>query len=296
MGQAGVTAFDPFAVITDLRSFSYTWGDDIGGVLPISPRFGEPCAVVVGDLCRRALGTLWDPAEEHNSDPCEFEFFFASLEEAWDYVTHRLDDDPPAIHEAAKRSDVKTAERLLQEGEDPNRTDDGWRTPLHVAKDASVVKLLIDAGADVNAVSRRGRTPLDLVRDIESARLLLEAGADPNGQGTIAGSPLEGVSSEELATLLIEAGADVHLRSRTSLLHHVRCVNVARLFLDAGVEVNGLDVVGKTPLDYCEESRQQFEWQAGRFDRHNDADGAAEYARLSELLRERGAKRSCELR
>ena len=255
MGEAGVQAFDPNAIIIDLSALSYEWGDegdemecvfDIGGDRKV------PTALVVGEKCRKAIGTLCF-GEDSTQDACEQDWIFDSLDQAWHFVTKRLDDgESPPIHEAASSGDFQRVKQLLESGEDPNRVDSSDQTPLHRAFDPATVKLLIDAGANVKAKDKCSWTPLHNVKNIECARLFLNAGADPDARSWENLSPLGHVGSVEIAKLLVEAGADVHLRRRRSLLHQCRKAEVAKFFIDAGVEVNCLDQFGQTPLDIAQ--------------------------------------------
>lgn len=89
MSAAGIQAFKPHGVITDLSNFSYVWGDNLGAILPICARFG-PGAVVVGADCREALGTLYCADGE---DICLRPWAFDSFDAAWKFVADELDQD-----------------------------------------------------------------------------------------------------------------------------------------------------------------------------------------------------------
>jgi hypothetical protein len=76
MMEAGVAAWQPDAVILDLRGLIYAWGDNMVEVLAIDSSL--PVAVVVSDLNREALTSL--VAEEMFAQPREW--LFESLDEA----------------------------------------------------------------------------------------------------------------------------------------------------------------------------------------------------------------------
>ncbi len=93
MGRAAVYAFEPDGAITDFSALNYQWGDDMNGVVC---GFGGdepmPSALVVGEGCRAALGTLFSgglPA----TDVCNTEWVFDALDKAWEYVTQEIDSN-----------------------------------------------------------------------------------------------------------------------------------------------------------------------------------------------------------
>jgi ankyrin repeat protein len=57
----------------------------------------------------------------------------------------------------------------MENGADPNASNEGGRTPLHVCSErntsTSVIKLLIAAGSELNARDSSGGTPLAYPRD-----------------------------------------------------------------------------------------------------------------------------------
>jgi len=115
---------------------------------------------------------------------------------------------------AVAEGDLKTAQRALAAGADPNHTSRiGW-TPLSTAIDKNLpnfVELLLRVGANPGD---RGRTKSLLYRaaQLESpdmVGLLLAAGADPNEAVFRGLRPIDsGAASFEVVRLLLEAGAD----------------------------------------------------------------------------------------
>lgn len=81
---------------------------------------------------------------------------------------------------------VEAARFLLDQGADPNTTNNLGETPLHQAADSenySMAKLLLDFKAEVNAQQNEGDTPLHhsaFRGDLDMVDLLLEYRADPN--------------------------------------------------------------------------------------------------------------------
>ena len=132
---------------------------------------------------------------------------------------------------------------------------------LHAAvlhRKPDIVSLLLDRGVDVNAANKEGERPVML-----AAQGWAGAAWDP-----------------ELVKLLIARGADVRVtrKSGETLLHLIAGnghLELLRLVLDKGADVNAMDARKQTPLDYAEK---------------NHATGASAY------LREHGGKRGNEAR
>jgi len=120
--------------------------------------------------------------------------------------------------------------------------------PLHAASRRGHVKVaqaLLDYGADINAPDNHKQTPLYLARcyeHIEFMRFLLKNGANPNILPVHFSSFLW-LSSEnlELARLLLDCGADVNFRDKDGLTPFQRATHaghhdIAQLLLDRGAE------------------------------------------------------------
>ena len=85
-----------------------------------------------------------------------------------------------ALMYAAKGTNARVVEMLLDMGADVNAQDEQGETALIVAAGkghADIVKLLLDRGADVNARDDWGRTALKLAETEEVAKLLRAYGA-----------------------------------------------------------------------------------------------------------------------
>lgn len=132
---------------------------------------------------------------------------------------------------AAIARNLDAVERLLASGADVDQRWDG-RTALEVAvgqRDVEIAQALIAAGADVNAPCCGGNALFAAARarDLAMVRVLLAADADPNRQGGINGDTalIYGIRQHssrnpapmEIARLLIEAGADVNLASKNGV-------------------------------------------------------------------------------
>ncbi|MBA3954847.1 ankyrin repeat domain-containing protein [Candidatus Dependentiae bacterium] len=97
---------------------------------------------------------------------------------------------------AAERGNVQQVAKLLEQGANPNVTNECGDTLLHAAissgRNIQMVRILLEKGANINAVdvsSGMDFTPLHMAAylgDVDVAQILMEAGADPfieNGAG-----------------------------------------------------------------------------------------------------------------
>ena len=87
---------------------------------------------------------------------------------------------------AANHGNKALVKVLLDEGADPDKTNNNGCTPLHWAVNSianqEVVQLLMAHGAELNKADNRGWTPLHVAayHDVEDIlNILLDGGADP---------------------------------------------------------------------------------------------------------------------
>ena len=183
----------------------------------------------------------------------------------------------------AARSDrsADIVKLLIAAGADVHAADGAKMTILHSAawgNDTETIRMIVGDGADVNAADFAGFTPLIHAasnRNLDAVRLLLAKGADINarsGDGAFqkvkAGSialgyftPLIGAAplgSHELIATLLDAGAKINvadLRGMTPLMLAVandrQNLDVIRLLIARGAEVNAKSVAGETALDWA---------------------------------------------
>lgn len=165
---------------------------------------------------------------------------------------------------------------LLQHGADPNlrmRSEASLVFPLLMAvhrNDVELIKLFINFGADPNIIIRRepgelGYTPLALAIRQNNAELIglyLSHGAAINVNVRLMSMHLclaAAYGSAAVVRQVLEAGANISDRTvwdRTALheivlreFSDVRdAVNIARILLDAGVDINAADCEGHTAL------------------------------------------------
>lgn len=152
------------------------------------------------------------------------------------------------LQEIALEGDVESVKLLLKFGADPNFKDKDGTILYQIMigksdpKFLQIADLLIKEGAGLNTIGKAGRTLLsqliyllDYPSTIEKITKLLDAGANANAlnEGTldtplhVLGDRFETQPKKQLSDKLLE---------------------VARLLLDKGADVNAVNVWGRTPL------------------------------------------------
>ena len=133
-------------------------------------------------------------------------------------------DGATALHWAAYRDDLQSADVLLKAGAKPNAANDLGTTPLWMAAQngsETMVKRLLDAGANPNLALLSGETPLMVASRTGSApvaELLLAKGANINATGTRKQTALMWAVAQkhpEVVKVLLARGANIHARSAT---------------------------------------------------------------------------------
>jgi ankyrin repeat protein len=171
--------------------------------------------------------------------------------------------EPASLADAAKNGDRALVRTLLQQRVDVNAPQPDGMTALHWAaqrNDVETADALIAAGAKVEAVTRYGVTPLSLAAQNGSTAMidrLIKAGADPNWRtpdGETALMTVARTGSVVALRLLLINGADVNAtetwKGQTPLMwasgegHG----EVVRMLIEAGARVNDRSKAGFTPL------------------------------------------------
>ena len=135
----------------------------------------------------------------------------------------RLPDGTTALHWAAYRDDLETADLLLRAGAPVDAANRYGVTPLALAAErgfGAVVERLLQSGADPNTSRRAGETVLlsaARAGNLRSVAALIAAGADVNAaeetRGQTALMWAAGEGHADVIRALLEAGADLHARS-----------------------------------------------------------------------------------
>ncbi|MGQ0603312.1 MAG: ankyrin repeat domain-containing protein [Anaerolineales bacterium] len=173
--------------------------------------------------------------------------------------------------QAAERGDTETVLQLLQAGADINGRDARGRTPVMAATHGNqpeTVRALIRGGADINLQDDRRDNPFLYAGAeglLEILKLTIEAGADTKLTNRFGGTALipaaERGHVEVVMELLTRTDVEVnHINNLgwTALLEAIilgeggpRHIEIVRLLVEAGADVNLADGQGVTPLTHA---------------------------------------------
>lgn len=176
-----------------------------------------------------------------------------------------------ALDIAASEGQVMVMKALIKRGVDVNDVDALESTALHAAArrdQMAAIHVLIDAEADVEAADSLGCTPLHaaaLLNCTSAVIALLEHDADTSKANNDERTPLH-LSAElghlSATTALIAAGADITFRcednepSALDVAASAGKVAVLNKMIESGVELEGVDADGRTPLVIAVASNQ----------------------------------------
>ncbi len=170
------------------------------------------------------------------------------------------------IHFAGFNNDTNMIALLLENGAVIDTRAIGAATPLihsSLFNSYEMSGFLIEHGADINIQCNSLTTPLyfaSLNNSQEYLNYLLDAGADVDTPDFLNRTPLYVAvrdGYEEIVKKLIENKADFHIRDthlNRSLLHLASIQGhreIAEVLIHEGMDINGKDERGYTPLDYA---------------------------------------------
>ncbi len=162
----------------------------------------------------------------------------------------------PSLFDAAKRKDTRMLRLLLESGADPNEPDSAGRTPLFYSLsrfDTIALKTLIERGADPNVRDKLGATPLSVAKENDYSGALEELIAAGAYSPEIGLNDAVQANDVAAVTRLLDAKVDPNgtdLLGRTPLKNACRTGNSAliHLLVSRGADVNGVDDRETTPL------------------------------------------------
>lgn len=158
-------------------------------------------------------------------------------------VTARtLTEDERALIAATERNDVETARRLIAAGTSVNAQDEKRDSAFLLAGARGrleILKLTLKAGADLESTNRYGGTaliPACHYGHVETVRELLKTAIDVNHVNRLGWTAL-------LETVILGDGGPAH-------------IEIARLLVGRGADVNLSDNQGVTPLGHARQRAQ----------------------------------------
>ena len=161
---------------------------------------------------------------------------------------------------------VKIAKLLIDNGADVNGAGRYGYTPLSNARTVEMAKLLIDNGADVNTVSKSHETTCDIAKSEEVRKLIKEKGGVCRNFTRLHRNVIE--RDKVMIKYLMEqksglkrvydwltAGVkpiDINARENkdgNTALHFAEDVEIAKILIDNGANINAINNKGETPFD-----------------------------------------------
>ncbi|RAQ49483.1 ankyrin [Aspergillus flavus] len=148
------------------------------------------------------------------------------------------------------------ARLLVDNGADVNMSGSNGRTPLSLAAERSndnIIKMLLEKGAAVEAKDNTGRTPLSWAaessRNENSIRILLERGAEIESKDDAGRTPLSWAAGRCKPDAY--DFCDTSIMDAPGISDGENDMNIIKMLLQAGANVESKDINGRTPLSWA---------------------------------------------
>jgi ankyrin repeat protein len=212
--------------------------------------------------CRLLLFVLVDLASEsgYASFSCKPETFMALLLSAGVEINFLDHHDRTALHVAAREGHEDVVKLLVSSGAEVNLHDEDYYSPLHYAcmeGHIAVATILLGSGANAQArADEDGFTPLHIAIKSSSSDLIQLLLAHDCGMkektnvGKTTLHPAEEEGNEVFVKLSLENGVEKDSADNYGIrpIHDAANAAVARMLLDAEVDVHSPDIFDETPL------------------------------------------------
>lgn len=200
-------------------------------------------------------------ALEHNwQSPNPSEAIAMALLRGGARVDHANANAQTSLMHCVKAQNFRSAQYLIEHGAPLGHTDHKGGTALHWAArgaDVKLVALLLANGADPMDVDARGRLALHVAAEsgqIQNITLLANFGG-LNSTDQTGATPLNAAAAlgcDDAAMALLDLGSVVGVNGTLDTVLHSAakggCLGLAKAMIDRGVDVNALNLVGRTAL------------------------------------------------
>ncbi|KAF4632251.1 hypothetical protein G7Y89_g5882 [Cudoniella acicularis] len=178
------------------------------------------------------------------------------------------------LHLAAHANEVESIKVLGENGADVHATNKGHFRPIDLAispigteSSVEALRALLELGSGTETAPEGADPPLfaaAIQGKLDLVKVLINAGADVNHKNIFGVTPLmctKGPRNNQIFETLLKHGADVfHVGLDGGTLLHGAAQGGADSFVqflvDAGLDVNSQDSIGRTPLDRAQETQR----------------------------------------
>lgn len=160
-------------------------------------------------------------------------------------LTATAENGNSPLHFVVLKENMEMLDILISSGVDIDAQNKYGQTPLHFAittDNEMIIERLISAGADIEVLDNYGRSYLDLAAvgpHLEAVKILLKYYTNVNSVNQSGATPL---------ILITQALGNIY---------EEKYIEIIKLLIKAGAEINAKDNFGLTGLDYAEEKEHQ---------------------------------------